>query len=95
MLKRYGEKALEDELAAAADHNGVAVWRRIRDSRPTCEQDADRAGALTDSRSIIIPQPVRSPGLAQPPPCFNHPISARNYLQEAAPPSPRSPGVYS
>jgi len=38
MLKRYGEKALEesdaraDELAAADDHNGVAVWRRIRDA---------------------------------------------------------------
>jgi len=35
MLKRYGDKALEesaaraDELAAAEDHNGVAVWRRI------------------------------------------------------------------
>jgi hypothetical protein len=38
MLKRYGEKALEesearaDELAAADDYNGVAVWRRIRDA---------------------------------------------------------------
>jgi hypothetical protein len=37
MLKRYGEKALEesearaDELAAADDY-GVAVWRRIRDA---------------------------------------------------------------
>ena len=36
MLKRYGDKALEesearaDELAAADDYNGVAVWRRIR-----------------------------------------------------------------
>jgi hypothetical protein len=35
MLKRYGEKALEEsalravELAADGDHNGVAVWRRI------------------------------------------------------------------
>ena len=34
-LKRYGEKALEenatraDELAAAGDHNGEATWRRI------------------------------------------------------------------
>jgi hypothetical protein len=33
MLKRYGEKAVEkssapaDELAAASDHNGEAVWR--------------------------------------------------------------------
>jgi hypothetical protein len=35
MLKRYGDKALEesatraDELAAAGDDNGVVVWRRI------------------------------------------------------------------
>jgi len=35
MLKRYGDKALEesaalaDELAAAGDDNGVATWRRI------------------------------------------------------------------
>jgi hypothetical protein len=36
--KYDGEKALEesearaDELAAADDYNGVAVWRRIRDA---------------------------------------------------------------
>ena len=35
MLKRYGNKALEesaaraDELVAAGDDNGAAVWRRI------------------------------------------------------------------
>jgi hypothetical protein len=35
MLKRYGEKALEesatraDELTAAGDDNGAATWRRI------------------------------------------------------------------
>jgi hypothetical protein len=35
MLKRYGDKALEesaaraDELAAAGDDDGVATWRRI------------------------------------------------------------------
>ena len=35
MLKRYGERALEestsraDELASAGDHDGVATWRRI------------------------------------------------------------------
>jgi hypothetical protein len=35
MLKRYGDKDLEesraraDELAAAGDDNGVATWRRI------------------------------------------------------------------
>ena len=38
MLKRYGEKALEesaaraDELAAQDDYNGAAVWRRITDA---------------------------------------------------------------
>jgi hypothetical protein len=38
MLKRYGEKALEessaraDELASNGDHNGEAVWRRITDA---------------------------------------------------------------
>ena len=38
MLKRYGEKALDesatraDELAAGGDHDGVAVWRRITDA---------------------------------------------------------------
>jgi hypothetical protein len=35
MLKRYGEKAVEEsatraaELAADGDHNGEATWRRI------------------------------------------------------------------
>jgi hypothetical protein len=38
MLKRYGEKALEesaarvDDLATAGDDDGVAVWRRISDA---------------------------------------------------------------
>jgi hypothetical protein len=38
MLKRYGEKALDEsaaraeELAADGDHDGVAVWRRITDA---------------------------------------------------------------
>ncbi len=38
MLKRYGDKALEesaaraDELAAQDDHNGADVWRRITDA---------------------------------------------------------------
>jgi hypothetical protein len=38
MLKRYGEKALEesasrvDELTTAGDDDGVAVWRRISDA---------------------------------------------------------------
>ena len=35
MLKRYGERALEesaaraDQLASAGDHDGAATWRRI------------------------------------------------------------------
>jgi hypothetical protein len=38
MLKRYGDKALEEsaaraeELAAQQDDNGAAVWRRITDA---------------------------------------------------------------
>jgi len=38
MLKRYGDKALEesaaraDELAAAGDDDGVVTWRRITDA---------------------------------------------------------------
>lgn len=38
MLKRCGEKALDestaraDELLAEQDHNGAAVWRRIIDA---------------------------------------------------------------
>ena len=38
MLKRYGAKAeaecvtRTDDLAAADDHDGVAVWRRISDA---------------------------------------------------------------
>jgi hypothetical protein len=38
MLKRYGDKALEesaargDELAAQDDYSGEAVWRRITDA---------------------------------------------------------------
>ncbi len=44
MLKRYGEKALEesaariDELVTAGDDGGAAVWRRISDA---VEQLAD------------------------------------------------------
>jgi hypothetical protein len=38
MLRRYGEKAIEesyaraDELAAQDDYNGLATWRRITDA---------------------------------------------------------------
>ena len=51
MLKRYGERALEesasraDELASAGDDDGVAVWRRI----------SDAVGQLVNT---ILPGPV-------------------------------------
>jgi hypothetical protein len=38
MIKRYGEKAVEesaaraDELATGGDYNGAATWRRIMDA---------------------------------------------------------------
>jgi hypothetical protein len=38
MLKRYGDKALDenvaraDKLTASDDHNGAATWRRITDA---------------------------------------------------------------
>jgi hypothetical protein len=38
MLKRYGDKALEEsaaraeELVAEDDHTGAAIWRRITDA---------------------------------------------------------------
>ena len=45
MLKRYGEKALDesatraDELAAQDDYNGAAVWRRITDAIGQLQND--------------------------------------------------------
>jgi hypothetical protein len=54
MLKRYGDKALEestaraDELAVAGDGNGAATWRRIhRRGRRAREHDHVRTGPLT------------------------------------------------
>ncbi|HEY2539259.1 MAG TPA: hypothetical protein VGI28_07150 [Stellaceae bacterium] len=38
MLKRYGDRALEEsaaranELSTQDDHNGAAIWRRITDA---------------------------------------------------------------
>jgi adenylate cyclase len=55
MLKRYGEKALEesearaDELAAADDYNAVAVWRRIK-------ADFQRAEALIGQALAASPR---------------------------------------
>ena len=59
MLKRYGDKALEqsrtriDELAADGDHDGADTWRRIttaveqlaNDRRP--DRHTDRSGLVT------------------------------------------------
>jgi hypothetical protein len=55
MLKRYGERALEesaaraDELASAGDHNGAATWRRIMMGPVTqlANQHPARPGPLT------------------------------------------------
>jgi len=62
MLKRYGEKALDesaaraDELAAQDDHNGAAVWRRITDAVGQLRQpDAARSAALTPEN--FMPKP--------------------------------------
>ena len=52
MLKRYGEKALDesaaraDELAAQDDYNGAAVWRRITRT-PAREHDPVWQAPLT------------------------------------------------
>ena len=53
MLKRYGEKALEqsatraDELAADGDHDGALTWRRItRRRRAARQHHAERTGPL-------------------------------------------------
>jgi hypothetical protein len=68
MLKRYGHKPLEesairaDELAAAGDHEGAAIWRRITaavsSSRTTSRPDrsTDRNGpATTNWRPLPLP----------------------------------------
>jgi hypothetical protein len=53
ILKRYGEKALEesaarvDELATAGDDGGVAVWRRISDAVGQLANTTARPGPLT------------------------------------------------
>jgi hypothetical protein len=49
MLKRYGDKALEesaargDELAAQDDYSGEAVWRRITGGPPRTRRRAHRS----------------------------------------------------
>jgi hypothetical protein len=55
MLKRYGDKALEesakraDELAAQDDYNGAAVWRRITPPSAS-SRTRRRRGRCTDNR---------------------------------------------
>jgi hypothetical protein len=73
MLKRYGEKALEesasrvDELATAGDDDGVAIWRRI--SMPSGNSPTQpRTARSTDlprhwrarPRSALLPLPDSS-----------------------------------
>ena len=68
MLKRYGEKALDesaaraDELAAQDDYNGAAVWRRITDAVGQLANTTP-SGRSTDHlefsfRSRIDPDPL-------------------------------------
>jgi len=59
MLKRYGEKALEesaasvDELAADGDHDGAMTWRRITDAvGQLANTTPPRASALTLRRVL-------------------------------------------
>ena len=60
MLKRYGDKALEesaardDELAAQDDYSGEAVWRRITDA---VRQLANQTPAGPVIVTLIIPAP--------------------------------------
>ena len=65
MLKRYGDKALDesvaraDQLAAAGDENGAATWRLITNPSPS---------------SPTRPRPARStklPKTGNPRPCFS------------------------
>jgi len=71
MLKRYGEKALEesaaraDELFAEQDHDSAAVWRRIIDavaSSPTRSRlagptDYLESHSATGSTRPVAPSP--------------------------------------
>jgi hypothetical protein len=65
MLKRYGEKALDesaaraDELAAQDNYNGAAVWRRITRRRPAREHDAVWQVPLTTRWAL--PRPHGNP----------------------------------
>jgi len=75
MLKRYGDKALEesaaraDELAAQDDYKGEAVAPDHRCRRPTREPDASRAAPLTTYSRCAAGQ--RDGAFAcTPPPCF-------------------------
>jgi hypothetical protein len=63
MLKRYGEKALEqsasraDQLFAEQDHNGAEVWRRIIAAvgrSPTRRRLASSTEATLDPLATIV-----------------------------------------
>jgi hypothetical protein len=60
MLRRYGDKALEesaaraDELVAAGDDNGAAVWRRITTAAAQLANTIPpRPGALINSAPLL------------------------------------------
>jgi hypothetical protein len=65
MLKRYGEKALEesaaraDELASHDDYNAAVIWRRITVAVEQLEHHAFRAGALIEWGSRWPHLPLR------------------------------------
>ena len=52
MLKRYGERALEesasraDQLATASDNDGAATWRRIMAAVAELANQTPRGGSL-------------------------------------------------
>ena len=69
MLKRYGEKALEesaaraDELFAEQDHDGAAVWRRIIDAvgQLANTKPSGRPSLTTWNLIPLSDRPVRPP----------------------------------
>jgi hypothetical protein len=64
MLKRYGDKALEqsatraDELAADGDHDGADTWRRIT-AAAARQHDTARTGTLTNGPVTTRHHPIR------------------------------------
>ena len=59
MMKRYGDKALEesdtrvDELTAAADHEGADTWRRISAAVVQLATTPTRTAALSSRCALF------------------------------------------